>query len=65
MPQADEFSSCKDLMSNSILRMFLWFLGILALIGNLNSSLQFMTSPTLSRFLQKLLKINKEEEVSQ
>uniref|UniRef100_T1J3N1 G-protein coupled receptor GRL101 n=1 Tax=Strigamia maritima TaxID=126957 RepID=T1J3N1_STRMM len=35
LPQADEFSSCKDLMSNLMLRVFLWALGIVALIGNL------------------------------
>ncbi len=34
LPQADELSSCTDLMANDILRIFLWILGSLALCGN-------------------------------
>lgn len=33
-PEADEFSSCEDLMSNSALQVSIWVLGILAFIGN-------------------------------
>ena len=33
-PQRDEFSSCKDLMRNDILRPLLWIVGLLALLGN-------------------------------
>ncbi|XP_022249380.1 G-protein coupled receptor GRL101-like, partial [Limulus polyphemus] len=34
-PKADEFSSCEDLMSNIVLRICIWFLGVLALAGNI------------------------------
>ncbi|XP_022258157.1 G-protein coupled receptor GRL101-like, partial [Limulus polyphemus] len=34
-PAPDEFSSCKDLMSNIVLRVCIWFLGVLALTGNM------------------------------
>ncbi|XP_022237288.1 G-protein coupled receptor GRL101-like [Limulus polyphemus] len=33
-PKPDEFSSCEDLMSNTVLRVCIWFLGVLALAGN-------------------------------
>ncbi|XP_071493575.1 G-protein coupled receptor GRL101-like [Diadema antillarum] len=33
-PLPNEFSSCEDLMSNVILRMCIWLLGIVALVGN-------------------------------
>ncbi|KAK7081397.1 hypothetical protein SK128_018117, partial [Halocaridina rubra] len=33
-PKADEFSSCEDLMTNVVLRVCVWLLGILALTGN-------------------------------
>ncbi|XP_068222848.1 G-protein coupled receptor GRL101-like [Palaemon carinicauda] len=33
-PQADEFSSCEDLMTNVVLRVCVWLLGVLALTGN-------------------------------
>ncbi|GFR90574.1 G-protein coupled receptor GRL101 [Elysia marginata] len=33
-PEPDEFSSCEDLMSNHILRISIWVLGIVALCGN-------------------------------
>lgn len=33
-PKMDEFSSCSDLMRNDILRVFLWIIGVCALIGN-------------------------------
>ncbi|XP_063951376.1 G-protein coupled receptor GRL101-like [Lytechinus pictus] len=35
LPLPDEFSSCEDLMSNPILRMCIWIIGMIALIGNL------------------------------
>ena len=31
----DEFSSCEDLMSNMVLRVCIWVLGFVALIGNI------------------------------
>ncbi|XP_076348207.1 G-protein coupled receptor GRL101-like [Tachypleus tridentatus] len=34
-PEPDEFSSCEDLMSNIVLRVCIWFLGVLALTGNM------------------------------
>ncbi|KAI2798172.1 hypothetical protein BLOT_013290 [Blomia tropicalis] len=34
-PPPNEFSSCEDLMSNTILRICIWVLGSVALIGNL------------------------------
>nr|XP_006821766.1 PREDICTED: uncharacterized protein LOC102805134 [Saccoglossus kowalevskii] len=34
-PPPDEFSSCRDLMANSVLRSCMWILGFSALIGNL------------------------------
>ncbi|KAG1705818.1 G-protein coupled receptor GRL101 [Nymphon striatum] len=34
-PPADEISSCEDLMSNFIQRVFLWILGSIAFVGNL------------------------------
>ncbi|XP_071955895.1 G-protein coupled receptor GRL101-like [Antedon mediterranea] len=33
-PEEDEFSSCDDLMRNHVLRVFMWLLGIGALVGN-------------------------------
>ncbi|XP_041379539.1 G-protein coupled receptor GRL101-like, partial [Gigantopelta aegis] len=30
----DDFSSCEDLMQNNVLRIFIWVLGVSALIGN-------------------------------
>ena len=35
LPKADQFSSCEDLMSNDILRSFLWIIGFTSLFGNL------------------------------
>ncbi len=34
-PEADEFSSCEDLMSNFALQVSIWVLGILAFVGNI------------------------------
>ncbi|BFZ21201.1 hypothetical protein BsWGS_24239 [Bradybaena similaris] len=34
LPKPDEFSSCEDLMSNEILRVSIWVLGVIALCGN-------------------------------
>ncbi|XP_049852318.1 G-protein coupled receptor GRL101-like [Schistocerca gregaria] len=34
MPPPDEFSSCEDLMSNLVLRVCVWILGIMATLGN-------------------------------
>ncbi|XP_043203407.1 G-protein coupled receptor GRL101-like [Amphibalanus amphitrite] len=34
LPAADEFSSCEDLMSNTVLRLCIWVLGAVALVGN-------------------------------
>ncbi|XP_069184939.1 G-protein coupled receptor GRL101 isoform X2 [Procambarus clarkii] len=34
LPVADEFSSCEDLMSNLVLRVCIWILGFIALLGN-------------------------------
>ncbi|XP_064640791.1 G-protein coupled receptor GRL101-like [Lineus longissimus] len=34
-PTPDEFSSCSDLMENAILRIAIWVLGFMALLGNL------------------------------
>ncbi|KAK0066324.1 G-protein coupled receptor GRL101, partial [Biomphalaria pfeifferi] len=33
-PKQDEFSSCEDLMSNHVLRISIWVLGSVAIIGN-------------------------------
>ncbi|XP_069948174.1 G-protein coupled receptor GRL101 isoform X2 [Cherax quadricarinatus] len=33
-PPPDEFSSCEDLMTNSVLRVCVWVLGFIALLGN-------------------------------
>ncbi|CAL4071203.1 unnamed protein product, partial [Meganyctiphanes norvegica] len=33
-PEPDEFSSCEDLMSNSVLRICVWVLSIISLAGN-------------------------------
>ncbi|CAL1535733.1 unnamed protein product [Lymnaea stagnalis] len=33
-PKQDEFSSCEDLMSNHVLRVSIWVLGVIALVGN-------------------------------
>ena len=35
LPEPDEFSSCEDLMTNSVLRVCVWVLGILAFSANL------------------------------
>jgi hypothetical protein len=35
LPPADEFSSCEDLMSNLVLRVCVWVLGVLATFGNI------------------------------
>ncbi|ESP01035.1 hypothetical protein LOTGIDRAFT_140100 [Lottia gigantea] len=35
LPDPDEFSSCSDLMKNGTLRISMWILGIVALMGNL------------------------------
>ena len=35
LPQPDAFSSCADLMTNNILRIFLWILGVMAFAGNI------------------------------
>ncbi|XP_076437604.1 G-protein coupled receptor GRL101-like [Babylonia areolata] len=34
-PEPDEFSSCEDLMSNHVLRISIWVLGMVAAFGNL------------------------------
>ncbi len=34
-PKADQFSNCDDLMSNTTLRIFIWILSFVALVGNL------------------------------
>ncbi|KAG7177711.1 G-protein coupled receptor GRL101-like 2, partial [Homarus americanus] len=34
VPEADEFSTCEDLMSNLVLRVSIWVLGLVALFGN-------------------------------
>lgn len=33
-PEPDEFSSCEDLMSNYVLRVCIWVLGLISLLGN-------------------------------
>ncbi len=35
LPEADQFSSCKDLMRNQTLRVLMWILGLSALFGNI------------------------------
>lgn len=35
LPNPDEFSSCEDLMSNFVLRICVWLLGVCATFGNL------------------------------
>ena len=34
-PKPDQFSSCDDLMTNNVLRIFLWILGVMAFAGNI------------------------------
>lgn len=34
LPVTDDFSSCEDLMSDVVLRLFVWVVGFVALIGN-------------------------------
>ncbi|XP_064082336.1 G-protein coupled receptor GRL101-like isoform X2 [Macrobrachium nipponense] len=34
LPRGDQFSSCEDLMSNIVLRVFIWILGLTAFVGN-------------------------------
>ncbi|XP_050710992.1 G-protein coupled receptor GRL101-like isoform X2 [Eriocheir sinensis] len=34
LPVVDDFSSCEDLMSDMVLRLFVWVVGFVALIGN-------------------------------
>ncbi|XP_053204523.1 G-protein coupled receptor GRL101-like [Panonychus citri] len=34
LPEPDEFSSCEDLLSNIILRICIWILGVLSITGN-------------------------------
>ncbi len=34
LPEADQFSSCEDLIRVKVLRVFIWLLGISALLGN-------------------------------
>ncbi|XP_072015011.1 uncharacterized protein [Amphiura filiformis] len=34
LPESDQFSSCADLMRNTALRLFIWILGLSALLGN-------------------------------
>ncbi|XP_064082332.1 G-protein coupled receptor GRL101-like [Macrobrachium nipponense] len=34
LPETDQFSSCEDLMSNAVLRVCIWILGLIALFGN-------------------------------
>src|SRR6266487_3775259 len=34
-PEKLEFSSCEDLMSNTVLRICIWVLGVVALVGNI------------------------------
>ncbi|KAG0726535.1 G-protein coupled receptor GRL101 [Chionoecetes opilio] len=34
LPRTEEFSSCEDLMSNLVLRVFVWVVGFVALVGN-------------------------------
>ncbi|XP_072014299.1 G-protein coupled receptor GRL101-like [Amphiura filiformis] len=34
LPEPDQFSSCEDLMRSQVLRIFMWILGISALLGN-------------------------------
>ena len=35
LPEPDQFSSCEDLIRISLLRVFMWILGVSALLGNL------------------------------
>lgn len=35
LPPADEFSSCEDLMSNLVLRVCVWVLASVAILGNI------------------------------
>lgn len=34
LPLPDEFSTCKDLLANSVLQVIVWVLGVLAVLGN-------------------------------
>uniref|UniRef100_T1KE57 G-protein coupled receptors family 1 profile domain-containing protein n=1 Tax=Tetranychus urticae TaxID=32264 RepID=T1KE57_TETUR len=34
LPEPDEFSSCEDLLSNLVLRICIWILGVLSIVGN-------------------------------
>ncbi|XP_062589229.1 uncharacterized protein LOC134250886 [Saccostrea cucullata] len=51
LPNADEFSSCDDLMKNTILSTFLWIMGFSSLLGNLGVFIfkVFFDSETLKK----------------
>ncbi|XP_070532232.1 uncharacterized protein [Ptychodera flava] len=44
VPEPNEFSSCKDLLREPVLRIFMWSLGFSALLGNLGVLITRMTS---------------------
>ncbi|KAH9415854.1 hypothetical protein DERP_000348 [Dermatophagoides pteronyssinus] len=48
-PEPNEFSSCEDLMSNTILRICIWCLGSIALIGNMFVILWRLRYKTINR----------------
>ncbi|XP_048738543.2 uncharacterized protein LOC125653234 isoform X2 [Ostrea edulis] len=51
LPNADEFSSCDDLMRNEVLSSFLWIIGFSSLLGNLGVFIfkVFFDSQTLKK----------------
>ncbi|XP_041107605.1 lutropin-choriogonadotropic hormone receptor [Polyodon spathula] len=53
-PEPDAFNPCEDIMGYAFLRVLIWFINLLAIMGNLTVLLVFMTSQhklTVPRFL--------------
>nr|XP_032811777.1 thyrotropin receptor [Petromyzon marinus] len=54
LPKPDAFNPCEDIMGDEFLRMSIWFVSLLAIVGNLFVLLIILTShykPTVPRFL--------------
>ncbi|KXJ08061.1 G-protein coupled receptor GRL101 [Exaiptasia diaphana] len=56
--QSNEFSSCEDLMKSTVLRIFLWILGLSALVGNLLVIGKRVSDKELERNTNSLLLTN-------
>jgi hypothetical protein len=59
LPPPDEFSSCEDLMSNLVLRICVWVLGVLATFGNIlviGWRIRFKHTNQVTKYLKSPLK---------